>query len=520
MKSKFSTIFTSIAVKCITDKEKDELLALASLEQLRRFIPDAANVNDGFLPIAFNAFTPNRINKNDDVIDTKTAIAIYKKFINTPINIEHKRGNVIGVILSAGFSEFGTDKVLTEEEVKDYKKPFNVTLGGVVWKVVNSELAELIQDSNDPTSSNYMSISASWELGFSGYNLLLLDKGQKNTDGGKFITDGAEVEKYKEKLRALGGEGVVEEKRLYRMPSEDVEPLGIGLTEKPAGDVKGVATKTIENPEIKATFHAINKCDCGVIINQTECEEAKASESIIPNGCPACVEKQNNISQTQKPNVKLDKIMKINSISDITDETLKQCSASTISDFIADHVKEKSAEWDAAKKASETKANEAIALANKAKEDLEKVTKEFEKIKASFEALEKEKQEREAVDKFNERMGKIAEDYDLDDEVRAAILDEVKAIESDEAFAKWEKKAAAIFKPFKKGLKKDKDGKPIDPEAEKKAKADEAKAALDAAMENGKKDKAGLPNSSDANEKSMKNKYANSFAKDQFVITK
>ena len=44
--------------------------------------------------------------------------------------------------------------------------PFNITLGGVIWRVANRDLSEVIEESSDPTSEKYMNISASWELRF------------------------------------------------------------------------------------------------------------------------------------------------------------------------------------------------------------------------------------------------------------------------------------------------------------------------------------------------------------------
>lgn len=81
---------------------------------------------------------------------------------------------MIGVILTAGFSEFGTDMPLTEEQAKERKDPFNITLGGVLWRVVNEQLTDLVEESNDQTSENYLKVSASWELGFSDYDLILI----------------------------------------------------------------------------------------------------------------------------------------------------------------------------------------------------------------------------------------------------------------------------------------------------------------------------------------------------------
>ena len=148
----------------------------------------------------------NRVNKNGDVVDSKTALAMYENFINKPINLEHKRERVVGVILAAGFSEFGTDKPIKKEDIEG-NEPFNITLGGVIWKVVNSRVADIIEDASDPTSENYMKVSASWELGFDEYNLVLLKDSEKNISEAEFITESEEIDKNKEFLKALGGSG-------------------------------------------------------------------------------------------------------------------------------------------------------------------------------------------------------------------------------------------------------------------------------------------------------------------------
>ena len=181
MKYKYTTIFSS-TVKPLVSEEKDQYLAMASLVDIGDFIPNInTDENIDLLPIAFNACVVNRVNLNGDVIDAGTALASYKNFINKPINLEHQRERVVGCILTAGFSEFGTDKPLTEEEVMGSNKPFNVALGGVIWKVVNNDLADLIEESGDPSDENFMKISASWELGFSDFQIVKLPFGEKNT---------------------------------------------------------------------------------------------------------------------------------------------------------------------------------------------------------------------------------------------------------------------------------------------------------------------------------------------------
>ena len=153
---KYTSIFSS-TVKPIVSEDKDKYLSLASMVDLEKFIPDVDTEKEvDLLPIAFNSFVANRVNKNGDVIDTETSIAVYKSFINKPMNVEHNRDRIVGTILTAGFSEFGTDRPLTEEDVTGASGPFNVTLGGVVWRIVNPDLADFIEDSADPTSDNYM----------------------------------------------------------------------------------------------------------------------------------------------------------------------------------------------------------------------------------------------------------------------------------------------------------------------------------------------------------------------------
>ena len=240
-KPKYTTTFSSV-IKPVVSEEKDKYLALASMVELEKFLPQVdVEKNVDLLPVAFNAFVANRVNKNGDVVDTDTAIAMHDNFVNKPINIEHNRKSVVGTILTAGFSRFGSDEPVTKEELKDTKEPFNVTLGGVVWKIVDQNLADKIESSSDPTSNQYMGISASWELGFSDYNLVVLEGEEKNIENGLEISDPAEVEKYAEKLKGFGGQGKFDENSsIYRKVINEVVPLGIGLTENPAADVQGV----------------------------------------------------------------------------------------------------------------------------------------------------------------------------------------------------------------------------------------------------------------------------------------
>lgn len=476
MNYNYTATFSSI-LKPLVSEEKDKYLALASLMEVGNFIPNIdTEKNVDLLPVAFNAAVVNRVNKNGDVIDTETAIASYKDFINKPINIEHNREKIVGVILTAGFSEFGSDASLTEEQVKDLKGPFNITLGGVIWKIANPHLADKIEESSDVTSDKYQSVSASWELGFNDYNVVMIDGESKNIEDGALISDASEIDSIKSNLRAFGGSGKLDKtKSIYRKVIGNVVPLGVGLTETPAADVKGVATLKAEAKEAlsEENISKIEKLDVNTIIN-------------------------NNV-------------MKIQSIKDITDENLKQATASQISDLIEQELKVASEKFAAEKATVEQSlkaANEKYDTLAAAQDTLQK---EIAALKASLEAAESEKQAILANEKFNERMNAFDAEYDLDSETRQVLASDIAGLD-DDSFAAYKNKMAVFMKNKKKGEKKEA------PEGPKEAMSASASEVIEQAAANGEKKTAVIPATSTASEDSLFNKYKQAFDYDGFVV--
>lgn len=421
-KLEFTTIFSS-EIKPLVPEDKDKYLAMASLMDVADFIPDIdVEKNIDLLPIAFNACVVNRVNKNDDVVDSKTAVAMAEHFINKPINIEHDRHRVIGTILVVGFSEFGTDKKMTAEEVEKIDGPFNITLGGVLWRVVNNELTDIIEEASDPTSEFYQKISASWELGFSEYEPVLLNFGEKNLENCASIEDNSKVNEIASELRALGGTGEYNGKKVYRKVFGDVVPLGIGLTENPAADVVGVATEASKNEKT---------------------EESTSEENNLKN----IEEKEKNISHFKENNVieNKDSTMEINSIQDITEETLKEVSASSVAEFIQSELEKASEEYAAQKTALEDAIKAGQEENESLKKEQEELKEEFDKVKSTLEALEAEKIEREKLDKFNERMSLLDNEYALEDEERGVIASDIKEM-SEEDFSAYAEKLSVLLK--------------------------------------------------------------------------
>ena len=494
---KYTTIFSS-EIKPLVSEDKDKYLAMASLMEVADFIPDVDTSKDiALLPIAFNACVANRVNKNGDVIDTATSLKVYKNFINKPINIEHNRDRIVGTILTAGFSEFGTDKALTEAQAAEMKGPFNITLGGVIWKVASSELADLIEDSADPTSENYLKVSASWELGFTDYHLVILPENEKNIEDGQFITEAEEIDKLSSHLRALGGDGKLDNgKNVYRQVVAEVVPLGIGLTETPAAEVKGVAT-----------------------------EEDKKEGS--PDN------QQNNSSQLETNNVnKSEKIMKktIENVNEINDSSLKELSASTITDFIKSELEKAADQY----KQEMTEKEEALKAATEKSETLQaehdQLTDELTKVKDALGELEKANTEREAEEKFNQRMSLLDEEYELTDQDREVIASDIKDME-EEAFTAYQNKLSVLLSSKSKAAIAEAEAQAEEAAATEEAQQQEAvasevpeetqaavKEVVEEVLENAETEQDEVPVSSEAAELSIHDKYAKAFGLDQFEI--
>ena len=480
-KHKYTTTFGSIKIKPLVSSEKDEYLALASMEKLSDFLPDInTEENVDLLPIAFNACVANRVNKNGDVVDGETAVAMAKNFVNKQINIEHNRERVVGVILKAGFSQFGTDEPMDEVSASELKSPFNITLGGVVWKVVNNNLAKMIENSSDPTSEDYEKISASWELGFSEYDLVMLEGEEKNIENGAIISDAEEVEKHKGMLKSLGGSGKTEDGRgVYRKVVNDVIPLGIGLTENPAADVVGVLTHS----------------------------KQKNTEKMQEN---------NSHSETLNVNRTKDIVMKLNSLEELTDEKVTEMTASVVSDFIQDQLKQASEQFSDEKAKFDTELAEA-------KENYEKLTNENEVSKTELESvvtelatLKEQLASSEAEKTFSLRMSKFDESFDLTDQDREVIASDIAGLDED-SFGAYEKKISVLLSSKAKSADTEVEAKIEEVVASVEP---EAKEVVEDAVDSAIPETDVIANSATVETHSFQEKYAKAFSMEGFKFTK
>src|SRR6478736_2114859 len=168
-KFRYTARFENIEVRAhvldATEKEQEKTL-MASIAPLTEFIPKIDfERNYDLLGISCNLFTPGLGNKNFQAISGRDGIELAKTFIGKQLNADHNRRAVCGVITNIGFTSFGENKPMTEDEayaLADQGKVFNVCVGGVVWRVIDEDLADLIENASDPDSLDYMGISSSW----------------------------------------------------------------------------------------------------------------------------------------------------------------------------------------------------------------------------------------------------------------------------------------------------------------------------------------------------------------------
>jgi len=491
---KYSIKFDGIIVQAMVSSEEDKYLAVASVDQLKQYLPQNVDldVNRDLMGVAFDAFVVNRGNKNGHIISTDVALAMVENFINKPFNIEHNRKVVVGVCTGYGFSEFGSSKPLILDEVKTMKDPFNVVLSGYVWKIVNPEFASELVDSSDPSSDKYLSVSASWELGFNEFNVA---KGSKNLAEATIIESEDEIMKIKDRLKVFGGNGTDENGNSLLLNLQgSVLPLGIGFTNTPAAEVSGVVisydkqgeenmnTKAVEeklsivrNPEVKN----YDKKSDWMKDNEYVCSDC-GYEGMKADACPKCG--SNNYSQRVQPEpqvevtdekeiesseIKMNKKsvqeennnvknnMHIQNVDDITDDSIKEIAASAVREFISSKIAELATEWKLKVEEKENALKAAEDQIATLKTDLDSIKADSEKVKEEFSKIQEDIKAKEIEANFQRRMSLLDEEFDLTDEDRTIIAEDLNAIENDEQFEKWYKKFATFAAAKKKSAKMD-----------------------------------------------------------------
>jgi len=370
----------------------------------------SANVD--VLPVVFNLAVVNEFNKNGDGIDAETAVAAVKRFINKPINIEHKKHKIVGHMINASFSEAEFDfKDYDINSYADKTEPFYINAAGLIYKNIFPELAQAIEEAAEEDSEEYQSVSTSWELAFKNYKVVF---GSDRLDECE-IAEGSKEEELKQYVKGFGGKGMDKNGTpVHRLIYGETYPLGAALTYNPAARVKGVYL--MEDKQDKTD-----------------------------------IKKPQKISLNAENNVKTDKF-------DIFDmdteqfETLmtkvaesvasvvkKDDQASSIGEIMRDALTEHSDTW-------KSKVQLEAESRAKAEEDLAELKASFEAVQAELGSLKAEVEAQAAVELFNSRMNFLDSTYSFSDAELEYVVAELKEIEaSEEAFETFKGKLSVLF---------------------------------------------------------------------------
>ena len=418
-----------------SDSEELNYRSSAALDSLKDLLPYDIDLskNVDLIPVAFDAAVINQFNRNDDGISAATANSVKRFFVHKPTNIEHDRSRIIGHVTNAAFTERETHKYIHPDEAVRMTDPFNLSLGGVVYKLIDEEFTDILSNALATKKGTHV-ISASWELGFNNFGVAI---GGQNIKNCKIVTDPIKVAALAPHLKCFGGDGYAPDgQRIYRLIIGDIYPLGIGFTEKPAADVRGVYTN--DPFEIVA--------------------EDAISEPKVAKEEDFAADKRDEISQSEKMNVKTHN-KKPNKLMDFKEQikaALDEYGISKISEEslagltkdIVEAVKEANKSYLADKEAAELAEQEA----KKQLEELQASVKELnEKLEAAQEKIKEfeDAAEQEAIASARDgRMEQIDNVYELDDEDRKIVLADLAEFDprDDEKFDAYASRLAVLWK--------------------------------------------------------------------------
>lgn len=479
---------TTFAAQIRAIEPSDETIkeAKASLNSLKSLMPSDVDPEQypQLLYIAANLYVAGVVNKNDDGVDIETALATYKGFEQQQINIEHDRSRLAGFILKAGLSEYGTDRVITPEEARESKKPFNIAIVAALWKIVNPELCAFLSEAANPLHPDYKSLSLSFEVGFKEYSIGVIDcEDRLISEAKRIIRPGdPEFELMNKRLRAYGGTGkmgVDSCEGVYQILSGEILPLGGGIVTMPAAAVKGIAiiTESSENKPDTNKNPVENEDGEETEAKKTKPKEPSPEKEEDEEDEEEMDEDKEHDEEADETDQQFGKIredlrrllafldisafsrrMSVNSrvsggkpsinqsnMKSLKDIQEKVASAQKLEDYqqvvagileIAQAIEEASVKMSdelEAEKARGAEIERARAEAHAANEQLKK---DFSTMKEELDNLKKAQEAALAEATFNERMAAVDEKFELNDEDRGYIAEEIKDL-SDEAFAKW-----------------------------------------------------------------------------------
>ena len=435
-----SSFANSISASCVDGTCKRFDISEASLENLRPLIPQDVDLrkNIDLLAVAFNAAVVNKFNRNGDGIDTETALAISEYFIHKPTNIEHNKEKVVGHIISSSFSGMKDSELLRPEDLRDTNDPFNISLGALVYKIVNPSFAAMLEKT-DEGDEFHNAISASWEIGFNDFYIAV---GSNDLSQAEIVTEENQIKELQKYLKAYDGNGEMDDGTLVnRLVVGEIYPLGIGFTSNPAAEVEGVIVEDSKKVQVQKdaalaeVFH-VNNMDRYKKIKKTKKNISLLQEKVV--------KETNTLTMDTKDLLKQIEGMLSEKIGD--SQQFEEAVAS-VSKVMMDAIKEKDAQWSEEKAEKEAAISQAAERQEELAQEVESLKEKLVATESQWNELSEEKRLREAKDLFNSRMASVTEAFDLNEEDLKVVASEISEIENtEEAFASYQEKLQVVWK--------------------------------------------------------------------------
>jgi len=439
---KYQTFFKSFARTVPPVDKSKEKLAIASLSSLTGIfdsdVLEKIRSNPDLLAFSSCLVLADYANKNDDAVLREDLIRISENFEYKFIDLEHNRQDCLGVIDETGWALFPSNELIEEEELAKNTDSIQLVIGGYLWRVINPDLCNLVESASNENSDDYQKVSTSFELLFNDYWVCVSpDRNAKNPNARLIAPEDEDFVKYDKKLKVNGGDGKEGGMLIFRVLRDGILPVGAGIVRNPASGIKGIA---VVGPDSEL------KVDDDKPEMETEAKEILINIS------------ENGVNENKSTNT----IMAFTSLTDIEAQfdafvklPVKEATAS-IQKIMESKILELSTDYAAKEKAKD----EALATELKAKADLEERATGLGK---AVEALQKQLDEITAKQTaaaneaaFNSRMAVLDDTFDLDDDDRAILVDEVKALESEAAFMPWMDKKKKLMKEKTKAYKAEK----------------------------------------------------------------
>ena len=530
---KYTTSFQEEILAASKIESGEWKIGEASLQKLRPLIPSNIDFekNIDLLGVAFNAAVVNRFNKNDDGIDTDTALAIKDYFVNKPTNIEHQKQKVVGHIVSSAFSKYPTNEILEDAAVRELNGPFNIACSAVVYRTENRGFAQLLEDDEGGFDKK---ISASWEIGFNDYVIAL---GSKDLKDAELITDQLKIAEFSNYLKANEGPGELDDgTKVYRLVVGNIYPLGIGFTTNPAADVEGLIIQEKEKEPAEKVALApggeasVIYVDSSKFIKNLKSEENKISHT---EEIPVNLDKPFN-SKTIMESEILEKLQRVLAEHDHAKE-FSQEAVANIGQVVQEAIRQKSDEYVAEKEKAAEAEKSLVDAEENFKNSLAEVESKLAEAQEKIVSLEADNTARDAKQAFNSRMGVVDETYQLEDADRQILARDLADLDlAEESFADYQEKIAVLWKHKNKEFISQQEAEfeaQIKAEVEKRVSEIASAAAIEAenseltveeAMEKVEAEASDLPNNSEAaaqEEESFRDKFAKAFSKENLIIS-